>query len=276
MMFCYLNGQILKEEEAKVSIFDIGIMRGFGVYEAMTSFGLNILMWHDHFERFKKTADFVGIDIPETEDKIKKICLELIYKNGFKRSNIKFILTGGRAIEGIFYERNNPTFYILVEEWKTVDQKNYKEGARVGLAENLRQYPEYKTTDYITAVKAYSKTKQSGYLETLYFKENLILEFSTSNVFIVKDGVIITPEKNILKGITRKLAINLAEQNGFRVEVRDITLDEVYKADECFLTSSFKDIVPVVCILEKQIGEGKVGRVSHKMMSLFNDLVYNL
>lgn len=272
-MYCYLNGQILKTSDAKVSIFDIGMMRGFGVYEAMTSFGSNIFMWQDHLERFKRTAEFLDIEIPISDTEIQKICYELIDKNGFKRSNIKFILTGGEAIEGILYNKQKSTFYILVEEWKPIEERNYTKGARVDILENLRQYPEYKTTNYITAVKAYSKIhskiKQDNFLETLYLKDGFILEFSTSNVFIVKDGALATPEENILKGITRKVAIDLANRIGLKVESREVSLAELYEADECFLTSSFKDIVPIVFVADNKIGTGKVGEITKRLMEEF-------
>ncbi|MFA7216737.1 MAG: aminotransferase class IV [Candidatus Paceibacterota bacterium] len=272
-MYCYLNGRILKVSDAKVSIFDIGMMRGFGVYEAMTSFGSNIFMWQEHLERFRRTADFLDIEIPISDAEIQKVCYELINKNGFKRANIKFILTGGEAMEGILYDRQKPTFYILVEEWKPIEERNYTEGARVDILENLRQYPEYKTTNYITAVRAYSKIynkiKQNNFLETLYFKNGFVLEFSTSNIFIVKDGVLATPEENILKGITRKVAIDLAHRIGLKIENREVTLVELYEADECFLTSSFKDIVPIVFVGDKQIGTGKIGEITKKLMEEF-------
>lgn len=269
-MYCYLNGEILKTENAKVSIFDIGIMRGFGVYEAMSTFGPKIFMWQDHLDRFKKTAKFLDIEVPISDNDLEEVCYELINKNGFKRSNIKFILTGGNAIEGILYDKNKPTFYVLVEEWKPIDNKNYTEGAKVGLLDNLRQYPEYKTTDYITAVKAYDKMKEIGELETLYKHNGFILECATSNFFVVKDGKIFTPKDNILKGITRKVVIDLAKNIDIQIEERDISEGEMFRADECFLTSSFKDIVPVVSVGGKKIGDGKVGEITKRIMSEFD------
>ena len=279
-MFCYLNGKIIKEEEAVVSIFDIGLLRGFGIYEAMSSFGNNIFRLEDHMKRFRASAEFLNITIPHNDLEIEKIILELLYKNGFsetnkdrksKRANIKFILTGGLAINGIDFNPNTPTFYIFTEEWKKIDQKYYDDGCTVILHEHFREYSQFKTINYISAVPLQKKMKNLGALETLYTHKGQILECATSNFFIVAGGKCITPKDNILQGITRKVAIELAGKNGMTVEERNISLQEVYASDECFLTSSFKDIVPVVCVGDRAIANGRVGEISKKMVKLFEE-----
>lgn len=275
MKYCYLNGHIMPESEAKVGILDIGLLRGFGIYEALTTINGKVFMCEDHLARFRKSAEFLNIKVPVSDDEIKRVMDELIAKNGFARTNIKFILTGGEAIGGIDYNRDTPTFYIFVEEWKPIDEKNYTHGASVLLHEHLREYPQYKTINYITAVPLQKKMKDAGALETLYTWRRQILECATSNFFIVADNRLLTPKDDILYGITRKVTIDLAREYGIEVEECNVSLEEVYGADECFITSSFKDVVPVVKVGDKGIGDGKVGEMTKRIMSLFDEFTKN-
>jgi D-amino acid aminotransferase len=275
MKYCYLNGKIMPENEAKVSIFDIGLLRGFGIYEALTIINGKVFMPDDHLARFRKSADFLKITIPATDEEIRHVMDELIIKNGFIRANIKFILTGGEAIGGIDYNRATPTFYIFTEEWKPIDEKNYTHGASVILHEHLREYPEFKTINYITAVPLQKKMKDAGALEALYTWRRQILECATSNFFIVANNKLLTPKDNILYGITRKVTIDLARKHGIRVEECNVSLEEVYGADECFITSSFKDVVPVVKVGNEVIGDGMVGEMTKKVISIFDEFTKN-
>ncbi len=273
MKYCYLNGQVLSEEDARISILDIGLLRGFGIYEAMAAHNGTIFRYDDHITRFQKSAAFLRIDMPHTTDEIQQIILNLVEKNGLahRRVNIKCILTGGHAHNGIEYTGTTPTFYVFIEEWKALDASYYSAGAHLMTHEHLRQYPQYKTTNYITAVLLQKEMKGSGALEILYVWKNEVLECATSNFFIIKNGTLITARENILTGVTRNVVIELATKAGYPVEERVYTQDELWNADECFLTSSFKDVVPVVTIDTHTIADGSVGHHTKKVMGLFQD-----
>ncbi len=137
------------------------------------------------------------------------------------------------------------------------------------LYEHLREYPEYKTINYITAVPLQKKMREALALEALYTWKKQILECATSNFFVVEGGKLFTPKDNILFGITRRAVIDLARANGFVVQEGNVSLQEVYSADECFITSSFKDVVPVVQVGDRIISNGKVGPITKKMIELF-------
>jgi branched-chain amino acid aminotransferase len=270
--YCFLNGSIILQSEATVSIFDIGMLRGYGVYEAMTYIHGNLFMFQDHMARFRISARFLKIHISYTDAEIEKIIMSLVEKNGYTysdRLNIKFILTGGQAVGGIDFDRSKSSFYIFMEKWKSLPQSLYTDGASVLLHEHLRDYPQYKTTNYITAVSLQQKMKLAGALEALYTYKGNVLECATSNFFVVSAGNLLTPRENVLHGITRNVTVDLAQKQGIEVLERDITLEEVLNADECFLTSSFKDIVPVVSVGGKSISSGKVGEITRKMMTIF-------
>ncbi len=261
--YCYLNGKILLEKDAMVSIFDIGLLRGYGIYEALTTHNKKPFMLADHLVRFRNAAKGMDLQVIETDDEISNIIQNLIQKNGFAESNIKFILTGGNTINAISYDIDKPTFYIFIEEFKAVPESFLQNGCSVITYEHQRQYAELKTTNYITAVIIQQLIREKEVIEALYISNGKVLECSTSNFFIVKEGKLITPKENILKGITRKVVIDLALKNNINVEERDISVDELFSADEAFLTASFKEIVPIVIIDDKE--------VSKKILNLFKN-----
>ena len=177
---------------------------------------------------------------------------------------MRIILTGGRAINGIEYEFENPTFYILVEKFEPLPKELYERGAKLVTYNHLRFMPEHKTTHYITAVNLQKYRKEEEAVEILYVHDGEVLECATSNIFIVKDGKVITPAENILKGITRKVVLELID-----VEERVILESELKDADEVFITSSFKDIVPINKIDDYEIGDREPGSVTQKLMLQF-------
>lgn len=272
-MYCYFNGQIMSQSEAKVSINDIGLLRGFGLYEGIPVFKGEPFKFGDHWQRFLEGAHTLGMNIPITEEKAEKVIKELVDKNGFNdRANIRMILTGGPIVGGIEYNFETPTFYILCEKFEPLSEANYKEGGKLLTYEFKRDLPEFKTTNYIRAVTLQQFRKEEGAVEILYIKDGEVFECSTSNVFLVKNGKIITPAEDILKGITRKAVIELAKEN-FEVEERRVYMDDLNSADEIFITSSFKDIVPIVSLDGEKVGEGKVGAVTKELIEKYKKLI---
>lgn len=270
MPHCYLNGQIIPVSEAKVGVYDIGLLRGFGVYEALVARQGKIFRFADHMERFRISTDKLNIQVPASDAKISAAIYELIQRNNHPDAIIKFILTGGEAIGGIEYNPATPTFYILVEAFVPLSEKYFTDGCSLMLFEFQRQFPELKTTNYIQAVLLQQKRKDAGALEILYTSQGKVLECATSNFFIVTEGKIITSRANILEGITRKVVLELARQH-FPVEERDVSLEELYAANEAFLASSFKDVVGVVKVGGKPIADGRVGPITKNMMRLFHE-----
>ncbi len=272
--YCYLNGSIVPLTEAKVGVYDIGLLRGFGIYEALVVRHGKPFRFEDHMERFVRSAAQLGLVIPASADEIKTAILALAIRNGYKDAVVRLILTGGEAIGGIEYDGTKPTFYILVEEFVPLDQKYFTEGCSLMPFDHQRQFAALKTTNYIQAVLLQTERKKAGALEILYTANGMVLEAATSNFFVVKGGTVVTPKEHILGGITRKVAIELASKV-YTVEEREITLDEVYAADEAFITSSFKDIVPVVKVGEHTIGAGTPGPVTKDLMQRMHEYIEN-
>ncbi|KKW19921.1 MAG: Aminotransferase class IV [Parcubacteria group bacterium GW2011_GWA2_51_10] len=269
---CYLNGKILPVADACVNVYDIGLLRGFGIYEAFMTYSRKPFMLADHLARFRRSAKAMSLKVPASDEEIRSAVDALVEKSipSYKEAVIRIILTGGNALDGIEYNYDTPTFYILVEEFKPFPSTLYTDGCPLTVFEQQRQFPESKTTNYIQAVLLQEAREKAGAIEILYVSNGKVLEAATSNFFIVKNGVLITAKSGILEGVTRKVTIEVARPH-FSVEIRDVSVDEMYDADEAFITSSFKEIVPIVRVGEKTIGSGKVGDVTKRLMKLFRD-----
>lgn len=272
--YCFLNGKIVDLNDAKVSVMDIGLLRGFGLYEGVAAFRGKPFHFADHWNRLVFGAHLLNMNIPVTEDTAEKKIVELLEKNNLKdRANVRIILTGGDTIGGIEYDFENPTFYILTEKWESLPQEYYENGAKILTYRHMRELPEYKTTNYIRAVNLQNWRKEEGAAEILFTYDSEILECATSNIFIVKDKKVITPSENILKGVTRKIVLEIVKSMGLEIEERPVSEAELKTADEVFITSSYKDIIPVVKIDDFEVANGEVGNVTKSLILAFKDYI---
>ena len=267
--FCYLNGGIVPLKDAKIGVLDLGILRGFGIYEGITAFEGEPFHFEDHWERFERSAKPLGLVIPRTKEEALEAMRTLIKRNtDGARANIRMILTGGEAEGGIEHVPGRETLFITAEAFVPLPAELYEKGGRLIRHDHQRFMAEAKTIGYITAVTLQEKRKAEGAIEILYTSGDRVLECATSNVFMVKDGVIVTPGTDILKGITRNVVVELARE-AYTVNERPISLEEFYGADEAFITSSFKDIVPIGSVDEHAIGSGAPGPVARDLMTRF-------
>lgn len=271
---CFLNGKILPISEARISVSDIGLLRGFGLYEGITALGGKPFRFSDHWNRLLSGAHVLNLNVPITEEKAEKVIGELAAKNGFiDRANVRVILTGGETIGGIEYDFETPTFYILVEKWEPLPAELYENGGKLLTYRHMREMPEYKTTNYIRAVNLQNWRKEEKAVEILFTYDGEVLECATSNIFIVKNQTLITPAENVLLGITRKVVLELAQELGLKTEERVILEEELKTADEIFITSSFKDIVPIVKIDDFEVGKGQIGPITKDLMRKFASVI---
>ncbi len=269
--YCFLNGEVLLLEEAKVSVLDIGLMRGYGVYDGLASVNGKVFKFSDHWQRFTDGAHALGLNIPITEESCEKKIKEICEKSGLSntRANIRMILTGGNTVGGIEFDFERPTFYITAEKFESLPKEYYENGAKLLTYPYRREMPEHKTINYVTAVKLQDWRKAEGAVEILYVEGGEVLECATSNVCVVKDKTVITPAENVLRGITLKAVLEIAKEAGYKVEKRIVDESDLKSADEVFITSSFKDIVPIVKIDDFEVGSGKVGEVTRDLMERF-------
>jgi len=268
--YCYLNGKIISENEAKISLKDIAILRGYGVFEFLRTYNSKPFLLKEHFTRLRKSAKNLNLQLPISQKELFKQIKKLLLKNKFKESAIKLVLTGGQIIDsrGMEYDKNSPTFFILVDKLQELPKSFYQKGVKLITYEHLREIPGAKTINYITVIKLQNLCKRKKAFDILYTQNGFLLETTTSNFFIFKKDKLLTPKKNILIGLTRNFVIKLAEDK-FEVEEKDIALKELEKAEEAFLTSTTKEILPVVKIGNKIVGNGRVGKKTRYLMDLF-------
>jgi len=271
MEYCFLNGEIIPLKEASLGLDDMGVLRGYGAFEFLRAYNGNPFLFKEHMNRFERSAHLLSLKLPLSHDKIKDIIEHLIEKNGKKDVNIRMVLTGGKATNGIEFDPENPTFFILLEEVVSISQASLEKGVKLVSLEHQRKLPSAKTTDYILPVKERKRMKEEGATEILYTSDGVILECSTSNFFLIDEGKVITPAKNILMGTTRKFILNIA-RDFFDVEERDqIEIEKLESAQEAFITATNKEILPVICVDDTIIGNGKVGSVTSFLMRKFKE-----
>lgn len=270
--YCYLNGQIVPLLEAKVSINDIGLLRGFGIYEGLITHNRKPFMLGEHMERLHRSAGKMELKIPASDAKIEAAVNELVARNVPKEKEalIRIIVTGGQTVGVIEYDVENPTMFIIVTEFTPLEPEYLERGCSMMPVEYHRDLAEIKSINYIKTVLLQKERKARKALEILYTWQGRVHEGGGSNLFIVKGGVLITPKDEIVLGITRKVVLDLARGH-FKVEERPVSLDELYNADEVFITGSFKEVVGVVRVGERQIADGRVGPATKHVIKLFGD-----
>ncbi len=270
--FCYQNSKILPLHKAHISAQDIGILRGFGIYDGIKMYNSKPFRFNDHLKRFENSATTLSLKIPLSKNKILDAITSLSKKFKNKNPNIKLYLTGGPLINALQFNKNQCTFFIIAEEVTEISKEYIVNGCSLLTHEYQREYPRVKTINYITAVILQPEKKKRKALEILYVKDNKVLECSTSNLFIIKNDTVITPKDNILLGITRRTIIEISKRLKKKVEEREITFEEVLEADEVFITSSYKEVVPVIQIDSKRISNAKPGVLTRKLIEEFKNI----
>lgn len=274
--YCYLDGAIVPMSEAKIGIGNIGLLRGFGIYEGLITHNRKPFMLGEHMERLHRSAQKMDLKIPASDAKIEAAVNELVERNVPKEKEalIRIIITGGETVGVIDYNVDTPTMFILVGEFTPLEHEYVEQGCSVMPVEYHRDLAEIKSINYIKTVLLQKERRAKKTLEILYTWQGKVLEGGGSNVFIVKNGILITPKDEIVLGITRKVVLDLAREH-FKIEERPVSVDELYNADEVFLTGSFKEVVGVVKVGDKIIADGKVGPITKKVMELFHDFSGN-
>lgn len=269
--YCYFDGKIVDIRKPHLPLDDIGVLRGFGVFDFFRIYNSKPFLLDEHYKRFVNSAKLIGFKLPISKDKLEVVLQSLLKKNKMKDAHVRMVLTGGRVKDGILPSK--PTFYILFEERKDLPHNLYTKGASLMVYEHQRLLPQAKTTNYFQAVQLQAERQRLGAIEILYVDKGKVLEAATSNIFIVKKGVVITPKDNVLYGITRNLVIRLAKKEKLKVVERDIKVDELYKADEVFLSATNKKVLPIVKINGKKIGNGRPGDITLRLLERYEEFV---
>jgi branched-chain amino acid aminotransferase len=275
-MIFYINGKFLDEKEAKISVYDLGLLRGYAVFDFLRTYNQKPFYLNDHLKRLLNSAKLIGLKHGYNLKLLRKIVTQTLKKNIQKglEYNIRIILTGGESKD--FISPSKPNLIVMITPLKKLDEKLYQKGGKLITKISERILPQAKTIIYSEAVKFIQEAKKKGAIEVLLLDKNKkILECTTSNFFAVIDGKIITPStEKILSGITRKIVINLAKRLKIPVIERDIYFNEIKKFDEAFITASNKEILPIIQIDNFKIST-QPGPITKTLMSQFKELTKN-
>ena len=266
----YHNGSILAESDIHYSVNDVGLLRGYGVFDFFRIEDNIPLFIDDHLDRFEHSAKELNLDIPISREEIKKVVHELIRVNKLSQSSIKIVLTGGDSVDG--FTPGNPNMTILNKPIMYPSAESYTVGAALMLYEHHRPFADVKSTNYLTALKLQQTWQNEGFMDVLYHTGERVWEVSRSSIFFFVDNKLITNKEGVLKGITGSKVLE-ACQDLFEIEIRPIDLWELISAEEVFITSTTKLVMPIVRLGDNHIGNGKPGPKTAKVREAYNAFV---
>ena len=265
MSIFYVDGQYVPAEKAVIPVDDLSILRGIGVFDFMRTFNGKPHHLEEHVARLENSARKIGLELPWSQEELIAIVNTTLEKNQVPEANIRIVITGGSSPDFIT-PQNTPRLLVMVTPIIQPPPKWYTNGIKIITVHTRRNLPEAKSIDYIRATIALREAKKAGAMEAIYLdREHYVLEGTTSNIFAIISGVLITPGHSILPGITRKAVLELSRTlMDHRVEM--LSLTALYSAEEVFITGSGKGLVPVVQVDDHVIGDGRPGPKTKRLL----------
>ncbi|MED4203026.1 D-amino-acid transaminase [Neobacillus mesonae] len=279
MKYAIVNDHIINREEAKVDIEDRGYQFGDGVYEVIRVYNGKMFTVKEHMERFVRSAESIGIKIPYASENITKMLEDLIEKDNLKLGIVYMQITRGAAPRNHAFPSGDvvPVITAYTKEMP-IPEANLQSGVKTILTEDIRWLRcDIKSLNLLGNILAKQKAAEQGCYEAIQHRGQDVTEGSSSNVYIVKNGTVITHESNnlILKGITKDVILKVCAENEIPVEERTFSLEELAQADEVFLSSTTSEVTPIVVIDEKKVGTGSPGPITKKLQALFKQEIEN-
>jgi branched-chain amino acid aminotransferase len=280
-LYAYVNGKYVSKDEASISIYDHGFLYGDGVYEAIRAYDGLVFKLREHVDRLYESAKSIKIEIPLSREAMCSLVVDVLRKNQLTNSYIRIVVSRGRGKMGVDPRNcSKPTVVLMVEPREPLFGENVK--GISAIISSMRRTPSWsldpriKTLNYLNNIMAKIEAIEAGVEEAIMLNEQgHVAETSTENIFVVKNGVVATPHpsQGVLKGITRDAIISVAKELGYPMEERTITTHELYNADEVFVTGTAAEVVPIVQITGRRIGEGKPGPGYSRILEGFKKLI---
>ena len=263
MSYCYFNGEILPYKKCCLHVSDLQIQRGYGVFDFFRRRKGHIPWLEDYTNRLYSSLQLSGIDAGLSPPDLLSAIQSLQEKNGLQNGAFKVIVTGGYSDN---LESVTGTANVLIQNipWKGIDPDTLEKGVNLVSHQYVRPNPEVKTLYYFNTLSLHKKLMEYNAVDVLYYTDTLS-EASRANIFLVKDHKIFTPESHILKGVTRKQVLLLFPE----IRIEDIPSENLFDFDEAFITSTSRDVTPVINIDGRNIGNGKPGPLTREIMSGF-------
>ena len=280
-LLIYLDGEFVPKSEAKVSVFDHGLLHGDGVFEGIRSYNGLVFKLKEHLIRLYESAHTIMLKIPLSIEDFTETVIETLKKNHLRDAYIRVVVTRGVGDLGLDPANcKQPSIFIITDKIILYPEAFYRNGMEIITVPTVRNLPEainpaLKTLNYLNNILAKIEAKNSNYREALMLNhQGYVAECTGDNIFIVKNGIVQTPPTYLgaLKGITRQAILDLALRNDIPCQEKIMTRHDLFNADESFLTGTAAEVIPVVKIDGRQIGTGKPGKITRKLMSSFRDL----
>ncbi len=280
-LMVYLNGELVPEAEAKVSVFDHGVLYGDGVFEGIRVYNRRVFRLQQHLERLYDSAAAIMIDIPLTVEELTEATLETCRANELTDAYIRLVVTRGRGDLGLDPRKcTEPTIFIIADCIELYPEEYYDNGLEVITCATRRNSPDaldpaIKSLNYLNNILAKIETVRAGVPEGIMLNhDGYVAECTGDNIFLVRDDHVVTPPISVgnLRGITRQVVIELLAEMGIETHETLFRLLEVYNAKEMFLTGTAAEIVPVTKVDGRPIGDGKPGPLTGKLRARFHEL----
>jgi len=282
-LLIYIDGQFYPKSEAKVSVYDHGLLYGDGVFEGIRAYSGIVFKLKEHLDRLHRSAHTIRLRIPMTKSEMTRAVLETLRKNDLKDAYIRLVVTRGIGDLGLDPRKcPKPTVIIIAEPIIQIYEAEAKEKGMTAVISWVKRDSvdatthEIKSLNYLNSILAKIEANNAGVDEAICLDKNgLVCEGTGENIFMVKEGKIVTPpiSTGALAGITRERIMKLAEDLGYTVVERNITPNELFNADEVFFTGTAAEVVPVREINRRLIGDGKPGFVTKRLMKEFYKIV---
>jgi len=274
----YIDGRYYPKEEARISVFDHGFLYGDGVFEGIRAYNGRVWKLDEHLERLYESARSLLLPVPLSFDELKEAVLETLRRNGLREGYIRLIVSRGPGDLGLDPRKcTKPSVVIITEPLALFPAELYTKGLKVVTVATRRNQneaisPRIKSLNYLNSILAKLEANHLGYPEVLLMNsEGFITEGTGDNIFMVRRGVVVTPPNTsgILEGITRGVILELARETGIPTREADFTRHDLYTAQECFLTGTAAEAIPVVEVDGRTIGSGKPGPITLSLIEVF-------
>ncbi len=274
----FMNGEMIPEPEAKVSVFDHGYLYGDGVFEGIRVYNGRIFKLREHIKRLYDSAHAIMLTIPYSHEEMTEAVLQTVRENNLLDAYVRVVVSRGKGDLGLDPRKCKKAQVVIIADKITLyPEELYEQGLKVITVCTRRNIPDalapqVKSLNYLNNIMIKIEANQAGVLEAIALNTNgLVTEGSGDNIFIMKKGILLTPPSyvGILEGITREIAMETARKIDINVEETPFTCYDLYVADECFLTGTAAEIIPVIEIDGRIIGDGLPGKVTCELMRLF-------
>ncbi|XZE42987.1 branched-chain-amino-acid transaminase [Pirellulaceae bacterium SH467] len=279
----YITGKFYDKADAKISVYDHGLLYGDGVFEGMRSYSGKVFRLQEHLDRLYESARAICLEIPISKEEMEKATYATLQKNNLVDAYIRLVVTRGSGSLGLDPNKtSDPQVIIIADSISLYPAEFYEKGLKIITASTIRNHPaalspRIKSLNYLNNIMAKIEGLQAGCIEALMLNhKGEVAECTGDNIFIVKQGVLLTPPKDagILEGITRNAILDLAKELGIIGFEQTMTRHDLFVADECFLTGSAAEVIPVVTIDGRPVGTGAVGPVTKRLLDAFKKLVH--